>query len=142
MRAHLEVEPPRAWYYRIFSNSYTLVILLQVDPTSSEEPETVYEGFYETGDISIFAWFSVPSVGHYHWLHDSIRRLPNMHHSAHLRFPIVMNYHYCIAQDLTCICSSLLSSFINVSVILKLLLSLTHYHTIYLIVKLSYVHMA
>ncbi len=28
VRARLEVEPPRAWYYRISPNSRTLVILL------------------------------------------------------------------------------------------------------------------
>jgi hypothetical protein len=28
VRARLEVEPPRAWYYHIFPNSYTLLILL------------------------------------------------------------------------------------------------------------------
>jgi len=54
MRACLEVEPPRAWYYCISPNSRTLVILLQVDPTSGDEPETVYEGCYETEDTSIF----------------------------------------------------------------------------------------
>jgi hypothetical protein len=31
VRAHLEVEPPRTWYYHISPNSRTLVILLQVD---------------------------------------------------------------------------------------------------------------
>jgi hypothetical protein len=76
VRARLEVEPPQAWYYRISPNSRTLVILLQVDPASSDEPETVYEGCYEIKDTSIFAWSSVPSVGHYCWLHDPIRRLP------------------------------------------------------------------
>jgi hypothetical protein len=50
VRACLEVEPPRAWYYRISPNSRTLVILLQVDPISSDEPETVCEGCYETED--------------------------------------------------------------------------------------------
>jgi hypothetical protein len=44
VRARLEVEPPRAWYYRISPNSHTLVILLQVDPASGDEPEIVYEG--------------------------------------------------------------------------------------------------
>jgi hypothetical protein len=68
VRARLEVEPPRAWYYRISPNSRTLVILLQVDPASDDEPETVYEGCYETEDTSIFAWSSVPGVGHYRWL--------------------------------------------------------------------------
>jgi hypothetical protein len=63
--ARLEVEPPRAWYYRISPKSRTLVILLQVDPASSDEPETVCEGCYETEDTFIFAWFSVPGVGHY-----------------------------------------------------------------------------
>jgi len=49
------------------------VILLQVDPVSSDEPETVC---YETEDTSIFAWSSVPGVGHYRWLRGPIRRLP------------------------------------------------------------------
>ncbi len=40
----LEVEPPQAWYYRIFLNSCTLMILLQIDPASGHEPETVYGG--------------------------------------------------------------------------------------------------
>jgi hypothetical protein len=76
VRARLEVEPPRAWYYRISPNSRTLVILLQVDPASSDEPETVCEGCYETEDTSIFAWSSVPDVGHYCWLRGPIRQLP------------------------------------------------------------------
>ncbi len=73
---HLEVDPPRAWYYRISSNFRTLVILLQVDPAFGDEPETIYEGCYETEDTSIFAWSSIPGIGHYHWLHGLIRRLP------------------------------------------------------------------
>jgi len=78
VRAGLEVEPPRAWYYRISPNSRTLVILLQVDPAFGDESKTVYEGCYETEDTSIFAWSSVPGVGHYCWLRDPIRRLlPN-----------------------------------------------------------------
>jgi hypothetical protein len=76
VRVRLEVEPLRAWYYRISPNSRTLVILLQVDPASGDEPETIYEGCYETEDTSIFAWSSVPGVGHYCWLRDSIRQLP------------------------------------------------------------------
>jgi hypothetical protein len=76
MRARLEVEPPRAWYYRIFPNFRTLVILLQVDPAYGDEPETVCEGFYKTRDTSIFAWSSIPGIEHYRWLHGSIRRLP------------------------------------------------------------------
>jgi len=76
VRVCLEVEPPRAWYYRISPNSRTLVILLQVDPASGDEPETVCEGYYETEDTSIFAWSLVPGVGHYRWLRGSIRRLP------------------------------------------------------------------
>jgi hypothetical protein len=71
--ARLEVEPPRAWYYRIFPNSRTLLIFLQVDPTFSNEPETIYESCYEIEDISIFTWSLVPDVGHYHWLHGLIR---------------------------------------------------------------------
>ncbi len=76
MHARLEVEPLWAWYYRISPKSRTLVILLQVDPASGDEPEIVCEGFYETVDISIFAWSSVPGVGHYHWLHGLIHWLP------------------------------------------------------------------
>jgi hypothetical protein len=55
VRARFEVNPPRTWYYRIFPNSRTLVILLQVDPTSDNEPEIVCEGYYEIEDTSIFA---------------------------------------------------------------------------------------
>ncbi len=73
VRSRLEVEPPRACYYRISSNSRTLVILLQVDPASSDKPETVCEGCYEIEDTSIFAWSSIPSVGHYRWLRGPIR---------------------------------------------------------------------
>jgi hypothetical protein len=76
VRARLEAEPLRAWYYRIFPNSRTLVILLQVDPTSGDEPTTICVGCYKTKNISIFAWFLVPGIRHYHWLHGPIRRLP------------------------------------------------------------------
>ncbi len=76
MRARLEVEPPRAWYYCISPNSRTLVILLQVDRVSNDEPETVCESCYETEDTSIFDWSSVPGVGHYRWLCGPILRLP------------------------------------------------------------------
>ncbi len=54
------------------------MILLQVDPASNDEPETVYEGCYEIKDTSIFTWSSIPGIGHYHWLRGQIRRLlPN-----------------------------------------------------------------
>ncbi len=76
MCAYLEVEPPQAWYYRISLNSRTLVILLQVDPASNDEPEIVCEGCYETEDTFIFAWSLVLGVGHYRWLRGPIRRLP------------------------------------------------------------------
>jgi hypothetical protein len=52
------------------------VILLHVDPTSGDEPETVCEGCYETEDTYIFAWSSVLGVGHYRWLRGPIRQLP------------------------------------------------------------------
>ncbi len=76
MCARLEVEPPRTWYYRISPNFRTLVILLQVDPATGDELETVCEGCYDTEDTSIFTWSSVPGVGHYRWLRSPIRRLP------------------------------------------------------------------
>ncbi len=76
VRACFEVDPPRAWYYRISLNSRTLVILLQVDPAFSDEPEIVYEGYYKTEDNFIFTLCSVPGVGHYRWWRGSIRRLP------------------------------------------------------------------
>jgi len=70
-----EVDPLRAWYYRIFSNFRTLVILLQVNPASGDEPEIVCEGYYEIENTSIFAWSSIFGVGHYRWLHSPIRQL-------------------------------------------------------------------
>jgi hypothetical protein len=49
------------------------MILLQVDPISSDELETVYEGCYENENTSIFAWSLILNVGHYHWLRGLIR---------------------------------------------------------------------
>ncbi len=72
----LKVNPPWAWYYLIYPNSHTLVILLQVDTASGNEPETVCEGYYETENTSVFTLSLVSSVGHYHWLCDPIRRPP------------------------------------------------------------------
>jgi len=74
--ARLEVNPPRTWYYHIFLNSHTLVILLQIDLTYGDEPETIWEGYYETENTSIFTWSSILSVGHYRWLRSWIRHLP------------------------------------------------------------------
>jgi hypothetical protein len=59
---HLKVEPPQTWYYPIFLNSRTLMILLQVDIASSDEPEIVYESYYKTENTSIFAWSSILGV--------------------------------------------------------------------------------
>jgi hypothetical protein len=63
-------------YYLIFPNFCTLVILLQVDPASGDEPEIVCEGCYEIKYISIFTWSLVLGIGHYRWLRGLIRRLP------------------------------------------------------------------
>jgi hypothetical protein len=76
VHAHLEVDPPRALYYRISLNFRTLVILLQVDPAFDDEPKTVCEGYYEIEDTSIFAWSLVLGIGHYRWLRGPICRLP------------------------------------------------------------------
>jgi hypothetical protein len=65
---HLKIKPLQAWYYRIYSNFHTLVILLQVNLVSSNEPKIFYAYFYQIKDTSIFAWSSNFSVGHYHWL--------------------------------------------------------------------------
>jgi hypothetical protein len=71
-----EVEPHRTWYYGIFLNSHTLLILLQNDLAFIDEPKTVYEGCYKTKDIFIFAWFSILGIRHYCWLCNLIRRFP------------------------------------------------------------------
>jgi hypothetical protein len=62
VHARFEIEPPRAWCYCISPNFRTLVILLQVDPVSGDDPETVCESYYETKNISIFTWSLVPDV--------------------------------------------------------------------------------
>jgi hypothetical protein len=78
VHACFEVNPLRTWYYYISPNSRTLVILLQVDHASGDEPETVCESCYETEDTSIFAWSSIPDVRHYCWLRGLIHWLfPN-----------------------------------------------------------------
>ncbi len=51
------------------------MILLQVDLVLNDEPKIVYKGFYENKNTLIFAWSSIPSIGHYCWLHDLIHQL-------------------------------------------------------------------
>jgi hypothetical protein len=72
----LEVKPPRIWYYFISPNSYTLVILLQVDLAFGDEPKNVSESFCKFKNTSIFVWSSILDVGHYRWLHNPIHQLP------------------------------------------------------------------
>jgi hypothetical protein len=48
-------ESPWAWYCCNSPNSHTLVILLQIDFISGDEFETIFKGFYEIEDTSIFA---------------------------------------------------------------------------------------
>jgi hypothetical protein len=69
-------QSPSSLVLCISPNFRTLVILLQIDPAFGDEPKTVYEGCYKIEDTSIFAWSSIPSVGHYRWLRGLIRRLP------------------------------------------------------------------
>jgi hypothetical protein len=76
VRARLEVDPPRTWYYYIPPNSCTLVILLQINLVFNDEPETVCEGCYKTENTSIFTWSLIPDIGYYHWLRGSICQLP------------------------------------------------------------------
>jgi hypothetical protein len=76
MCPRFEVEPSRTWYYRISPNFCTLMILLQVDLASGDEPEIVYEGFYKIENTSKFAWSSIFYVRHYRWLCGPIRQLP------------------------------------------------------------------
>ncbi len=76
VHACLEVNPPWAWYYCISPNSRTLVILLQVDLACGDELETICEGYYKIKNTFIFAWFSIPDIGHYRWLRSPIRQLP------------------------------------------------------------------
>jgi len=65
VRVHLKVNPFRAWYYCISLNFHNLMILLQVDPASGDELETIWEGCYKIENTSIFAWSSILDVGHY-----------------------------------------------------------------------------
>jgi hypothetical protein len=76
VRACLVIDPLRVWYYVISPNSRTLMILLQVNPASGDEPKTIYEGCYETENTCIFTWSSILGIGHYRWLHGLIHRLP------------------------------------------------------------------
>jgi hypothetical protein len=69
---HLEIRPLRTLYYQISLNSHTLMILLYVDPTFSDEPKTICEFFNEIKDTSIFAWSSILVVRHYRWLCELI----------------------------------------------------------------------
>jgi hypothetical protein len=49
------------------------MILLQVDLAFGDELEIICEGCYKIKNTSIFAWSSIPGVGHYRWLRGPIR---------------------------------------------------------------------
>jgi hypothetical protein len=53
-----------------------MVILLQINFVSNDELEIVCEDCYETENIFIFTWFSIPDIGHYRWLRGPIHQLP------------------------------------------------------------------
>jgi hypothetical protein len=72
----LKLNPIEFGIIAFFSNFYTLVILLQVNPASDDEFEIVYKGFYKTKVTFIFAQSLIFGVGHYHWLCGLIRQLP------------------------------------------------------------------
>jgi hypothetical protein len=52
------------------------MILLQINHASSNEPEIICEGCYETKDTFVFAWSSISGIGCYHWLRGPIHRMP------------------------------------------------------------------
>jgi hypothetical protein len=86
-------------------------------------------------------------VGYIVWFIDYliiVRQTTYSHHLTHPRFLTVMNYHCGIAQDSTCNYRSSLSLsiiWINASFIMKFMLPLPPYHTIYLIVKLFQINL-
>jgi hypothetical protein len=74
-----------------------MVILLQIDPAFGDEPEIVYENCYKIEDNSIFTWSSIPDIGHYHWLHGLIHRLPlnsKVDYLVHVIQCILNSYNY------------------------------------------------
>jgi hypothetical protein len=75
VRVHLEVDPPRTWYYRIFLNFRTMVILLQVDHAFGDESKIIYEVCCKIENTSIFAWYSILDIRHYRWLCGPTRQL-------------------------------------------------------------------
>jgi hypothetical protein len=48
---------------------------LLVNRTFGDDSKIICEGFYKTKNTSIFAWFSILGVGHYHWLYGLICQL-------------------------------------------------------------------
>jgi hypothetical protein len=44
--------------------------------TFGDKFEIICEGYYKIKNIYIFAWSSIPGVGHYRWLRSLISQLP------------------------------------------------------------------
>jgi hypothetical protein len=57
-----KVELPRILYYRIFPNSRTLMILLQIDPVFSDEPKIVHKGFMKLKTPPSLHGFQFPTL--------------------------------------------------------------------------------
>ncbi len=131
------------------------MILLQVDPAFSDKLEIVHEGWYKTKDTSIFAWFLALGIGHYCWLRSSIRRLPLNSKVDYIVRTIcrILNFFYSYELSLwhcprfnmylqLCVrlihnlnkCFSHNKTFVTID-------RLSHYHIIYLIVKLIQINL-
>ena len=55
--------------------SQCLVIVLEEEPPTNNQPTTLFEGHFKDRDALIFGWSREQGVGHYRWLRGPMNHL-------------------------------------------------------------------
>jgi hypothetical protein len=50
----------------------SIMILLEIKLAINGNSKIFYENIYEGDEVIVLTWFLIPSIGHYHCLHNSI----------------------------------------------------------------------
>ena len=70
-----EKEQPIGSIQRQFEPSQCLVIVLEEEPPTNNQPTTLFKGHFKDRDALIFGWSREQGVGHYCWLRGPMNHL-------------------------------------------------------------------
>jgi len=92
-----QVHPPikferitRHWHQRLGIDSCSLVLVLKVKSTTTDEPKITYEGVFEGEEVVVLMLSTILGIGHYHWLQGPILQVEAKHKAKF--FPHIMHH--------------------------------------------------